>query len=78
MKSTIIFIKQFTLVMLSMTRLLHHMANIFRDNSLPQSGTGLTHVDRKLREKMREKRIAMGHKEDDHEEQQGGGWNMSM
>ena len=65
-------------VMLSVTRLLHHMANIFRDNSLPQSGTGLAHVDRKLREKMREKRIATGHKEDDHEEQQNGGWNMTI
>ena len=29
-----------------MTRLLHHMANIFQDNSLPQSGTGLIHADR--------------------------------
>ena len=65
-------------VMLSVTRLLHNMANIFRDNSLPQSGTGLIQVDRKLREKMREKRIAMGHKADDHEEQQNGGWNMTI
>ena len=65
-------------VMLSVTRLLHHMANIFQDNSLPQIGTGLTHVDRKLLEKMRDKRIAMGHKADDHEEQQNGGWNMTM
>ena len=64
--------------MLSVTRLLHHMANIFQDNSLPQIGTGLTHVDRKLLEKMRDKRIAMGHKADDHEEQQNGGWNMTM
>ena len=47
-------------------------------DSLPQSGTGLIHADRKLREQLREKRLAHGHKEDDHEEQQYGGWNMTM
>ena len=65
-------------VFLSVTRLLHHMANIFQDNSLPQNGTGLIHADRKLREQLREKRLAHGHKENDHEEQQYGGWNMTM
>ena len=65
-------------VFLAVTRLLHHMANIFQDNSLPQSGTGLIHADRKLREQLREKRLAHGHKENDHEEQQYGGWNMTM
>ena len=65
-------------VFLAVTGLLHHMANIFQDNSLPQSGTGLIHADRKLREQLREKRLAHGHKEDDHEEQQYGGWNMTM
>lgn len=65
-------------VMLSVTRLLHHMGNIFRDNSLPRSNAGLTHANQKLRQKMRDKRIAMGHKTDDHEELQYGGWNMTM
>ena len=65
-------------VFLAVTRLLHHMANIFQDNSLPQSGTGLIRADRKLREQLREKRLAHGHKVDDHEEQQYGGWNMTM
>ena len=65
-------------VFLAVTRLLHHMANIFQENSLPQSGTGLIHADRKLREQLREKRLAHGHKENDHEEQQYGGWNMTM
>ena len=64
-------------VFLAVTRLLYHMANIFQDNSLPQSGTGLIHADRKLREQLREKRLVHGHKEDDHEEQQYGGWNMT-
>ena len=65
-------------VFLAVTRLLHHMANIFQDNSLPQSGTGLTHIDRKRRQELREKRLVHGHKVDDHEEQQYGGWNMTM
>ena len=65
-------------VFLAVTRLLHHMANVFQDKSLPQSGTGLIHADRKLREQLREKRLAHGHKENDHEEQQYGGWNMTM
>ena len=65
-------------VMLSVTRLLHHMGNIFRDNSLLRNNAGLTHADQKLRQKMRDKRIAMGHKADDHEEPQYGGWNMTM
>ena len=65
-------------VFLAVTRLLHHMANIFQDNSLPQSSTGLTHIDQKRRQELREKRLAHGHKEDDHEEQQYGGWNMTM
>lgn len=65
-------------VFLAVTRLLHHMANIFQDNSLPQSGAGLIHADRKLREQLREKRLAHGHNPDDHDEQQYGGWNMTM
>ena len=65
-------------VFLAVTRLLHHMANIFQNNSLPQSGTGLTHIDRKRRQELREKRLVHGHKEDDHEEQQYGSWNMTM
>lgn len=58
-------------VLLSVSRLLHHMSRIFQDHSLPQSGTGL-HVDSKLRKKIQEKKIAMGHKPDDHEEPQSG------
>ena len=54
-------------VMLAVTRLLYHMSRIFEDHSLPQSSSGL-HVDSKLRRKIQEKKIAMGHKPDDHEE----------
>ena len=56
-------------IMLAATRLLYHMSRIFEDHSLPWSCTGL-HVDRKLRRKIQEKKIAMGHKPDDHEEEQ--------
>ena len=54
-------------VFLSVTHLLHHMSRIFQERSLPQSGTGLQ-VDSKLRQKIKEKKIAMGHKADDHED----------
>ena len=54
-------------VFLSVTRLLHHMSRIFQERSLPQSGTGLQ-VDSKLRQKIREKKISMGHRPDDHED----------
>ncbi len=56
-------------VMLAATRLLYHMSRIFEDHALPQSSAGL-HVDRKLRRKIQEKKIAMGHKPDDHAEEQ--------
>ena len=59
-------------VMLAATRLLYHMSRIFEDYSLPRSSAGL-HVDRKLRRKIQEKKIALGHKPDDHEEEQSQG-----
>ena len=60
-------------VMLSATRLLYHMSRIFEDRSLPRSGASI-HVDSKLRRKIQEKKIAMGHKPDDHEEEQIQAW----
>ena len=56
-------------VMLAATRMLYHMSRIFENHALPHSSAGL-HVDRKLRRKIQEKKIAMGHKPDDHEEEQ--------
>ena len=55
--------------MLAVTRLLHHMSRVFRDNSVPKSRPGGIQIDRKRLKKLQEKRIAMGHKPDDHEEQ---------
>ena len=59
-------------VMLAVTHLLYHMSRIFETRSLSQSSAGL-HVDRKLRRRIQEKKIAMGHKPDDHEEEQNQG-----
>ena len=55
-------------VFLSATRLLHHLGQIFRENSVPPAAPVGQRVDRKLRRKIQEKKIAMGHKPDDHEE----------
>ena len=53
----------------SVAQLLHHLAGIFREQSQPPRPGGLRPiVDKKLRRKIREKKIAMGHKPDDHEE----------
>ena len=59
-------------VMLAATRLLYHMSRIFENHALPHSSAGL-HVDRKLRRKIQEKKIALGHKPDDHAEEQNQG-----
>ena len=55
--------------MLAVTRLLHHMSRVFRDNSVPESRPGGIQIDRKRLKKLQEKRMALGHKPDDHEEQ---------
>ena len=54
-------------VMLAVTRLLHHMCRIFQDNSVPKSRLGGIQIDRKRLKQLQKKRIAMGHKADDHE-----------
>ena len=48
----------------SMTRLLHHMGRIFQEQQPPVSPA--YHTDRKLLQKLREKKMAHGHKPDDH------------
>lgn len=65
-------------VVLAVTHLLHHMSSIFRQNSVPPANPAGGGVDRKLRQEIQELKIAMGHRPDDHEEQQHGGWNMTM
>ena len=53
----------------SVTRLLHHMSRIFSDNISPQQSMVGMRTDSKLSRKIREKKIAMGHKADDHEQE---------
>ena len=48
----------------SVTGLLHHMSRIFQEQPSPASP--VYHTDRKLLRKLREKKIAHGHKPDDH------------
>ena len=58
-------------VIAAVTRLLYHMGQIFRDNAMaPANPLGLR-IDSKRRKKLMAKRLALGHKADDHEEQ---GW----
>ena len=55
----------------STVRLFHQMGQIFRDNAAPPSNPMGIRVDSKRRKKLMQKRLAMGHKQDDHEQEQG-------
>ena len=55
-------------VCLVASRMLHHMSKIFEDNiPLKSSGVGLK-IDSKLMRKLREKKVAQGHKRDEQEQ----------
>lgn len=55
----------------STIRLFHQMGQIFRDNAaLPSNPMGIR-IDSKRRKKLMQKRLAMGHKQDDHEQNYG-------
>lgn len=55
-------------VCLVVSRMIHHMSKIFEDNiPLKTSGVGLK-IDSKLMRKLREKKVAQGHKRDDREQ----------
>ena len=64
-------------VLLSATRLLYHMGNIFRDNAPAPAATGVQ-IDRKRLAQLRQKRVALGHKPDDHEPEQQQGFSMKF
>ena len=55
----------------STIRLFHQMVQIFRDNAAPPSNPMGIRIDSKRRKKLMQKRLAMGHKQDDHEQEQG-------
>ena len=60
-------------ILLSATRLLHHMSSIFRNNApRPTTPTGIQ-IDHKRLQRLREKKMAMGHKWNDHEDEQNHG-----
>ena len=52
-------------------RLFHQMGQIFRDNAAPPSNPMGIRIDSKRRKKLMQKRLALGHKQDDHEQAQG-------
>ena len=58
-------------VFLSVTRLLHHIGEIFQKNSLPRSQPGGIQIDRKRMERLQEKREAHGLKGNVYEEYRG-------
>ena len=52
----------------SVVQMLHHMGRIFEDNSKADGTLYGLRIDRKHRRELQRKRLAMGHKPDDHEE----------
>ena len=64
-------------VLLSATRLLYHMGNIFRDNAPALAANGVQ-IDHKRLARLRQKRVALGHKPDDHELEQQQGFSMKF
>jgi len=57
-------------VLLSATRLLHHLSKMFQDDFQNASGGAVVQMDKKRSRKVREKKILQGHKEDDQEPKQ--------
>ena len=57
----------------SAVRLFHQVGQIFRDNAAPPSNPMGIRIDSKRRKKLMQKRLAMGHKRDDHEQERGYG-----
>ena len=62
-------------ILLCTVRLLHHISNIFWETLPPPNPAG-GHMESKLMRRIREKKIAMGHKADDHEDYQGPSMSM--
>ena len=60
-------------MLLSATRLLYHMGNIFRDNAPRPAAPAGIQIDHKRLQRLREKKMAMGHKWNDHENEQSHG-----
>ena len=52
-------------------KLFRQLGQIFRDNAVPPSNPMGIRIDSKRRKKLMQKRLAMGHKQDDHEQNYG-------
>ena len=55
----------------STIRLFHQIGQIFRENAAPPSNPMGIRIDSKRRKKLMQKRLSMGHKQDDHEQNYG-------
>ena len=60
-------------ILLSATRLLHHMSSIFRDNTPRPAASAGIQIDHKRLQRLQEKKMALGHKWNDHEDEQNHG-----
>ncbi len=54
-------------ILLAATRLLHHASRVFREQAMSTNPKGIR-VDSRRRKQLLQKRLALGHKIDDHEE----------
>ena len=50
-------------------RLLHHLSRVFRENAIAPANPQGIRIDSRRRKKLMEKRLALGHKPNDHEQQ---------
>ena len=66
--------EQWQQLLMTVSRLLYHMSNIFRDNVPAVPAQPRLHIDRKRMQELQELRIALGHQPDDHEEEQTQTW----
>ena len=62
--------QNWTTVVQSVIRLLYHMSRIFEDNCKTDAMHRGLQIDRKRRRQLRERRLALGHKPDDHENEE--------
>ena len=62
--------QNWTTVVQSVIRLLYHMSRIFEDNCKTDAMHRGLQIDRKRRRQFRERRLALGHKPDDHEDEE--------
>ena len=63
-------------ILLAATKLLHHASRIFREQAMSTNPQGIR-MDSRRRKQLLQKRLALGHKIDDHEEQMQGQQTMN-